>query len=136
METVKVVIFVALWLLFLLSIILVLKEQYDAKKCKWIAEGRKRGLERAKWNVEKVFQKLAPIEWENPRVNNFKCNFLDAYEALIVIIEEEGRYMVLIKKYGYVLLEDTNYFFTLEDALKYVDSFRIKLLNSIYNKTL
>ena len=136
METVKVVFFVALWLLFLLSIVLVLKEQYDAKKCKWIAEGRKKGLEKAKRNVEKVFSKLAPIEWENPRVNNFKCNFLDVYEALIVILEENGRYMVLIKKCGCVLLEDTNYFFTLENALKYVDNFRINLLNSISNETI
>lgn len=136
METVKTVFFVALWLLFLLSIVLVLKEQYDAKKCKWIAEGRKKGLEKAKWNVEKVFPKLAPLDLRSPREGYYKCNFLDAYEALIVILEENGRYMVLIKKCGCVLLEDTNYFFTLENALKYVDNFRINLLNSISNETI
>ena len=48
METVKIVFFVALWVLFLLVIVLVLKEKYDIKKSKWIAEGRKIGLERAK----------------------------------------------------------------------------------------
>ena len=125
-----------LCILFLLSLIVSINKKYDTLKSKWIAEGRKMGLERAKWNVDKVFSKLTPIEWENPRVNNFKCNFLDAYEALIVILEEDGRYMVLIKKCGCVLLEDTNYFFTLEDALKYVDNFRINLLNNISNETI
>lgn len=124
-----------LCVLFLAVLIVSLNNKYYTLKSKWIAEGRKIGLERAKWDIEKVFSKLAPIEWENPRVNNFKCNFLDAYEALIVILEEDGRYMVLIKKCGCVLLEDTNYFFTLEDALKYVDNFRINLLNSISNET-
>lgn len=125
-----------LCVLFLAVLIVSLNNKYDTLKSKWIAEGRKMGLERAKWNVDKVFSKLTPIEWENPRVNNFKCNFLDAYEALIVILEEDGRYMVLIKKCGCVLLEDTNYFFTLEDALKYVDNFRINLLNNISNETI
>lgn len=136
MGTFEITVCATLCILFLLSLIVSINKKYDTLKCKWIAEGRKVGLERAKWNVDKVFSKLTPIEWENPRVNNFKCNFLDAYEALIVILEEDGRYMVLIKKCGCVLLEDTNYFFTLEDALKYVDNFRINLLNSISNETI
>lgn len=136
MGTFEITVCATLCILFLLSLIVSINKKYDTLKCKWIAEGRKVGLERAKWNVDKVFSKLTPIEWENPRVNNFKCNFLDAYKALIVILEEDGRYMVLIKKCGCVLLEDTNYFFTLEDALKYVDNFRINLLNSISNETI
>lgn len=131
METVKVVFFVALWLLFLLSIILVLKEQYETKKCKWIAEGRKRGLERAKWNVERVFPKLAPLNLRKPRENYYKCDFLDAYTAEIIRLEENGRYIVLIKKYDYVLLEKTEYFFTLEDSINFIADFRRNLLNSI-----
>lgn len=136
MGTFEIAVCVTLGVLFISVSVVALRNSYETLQCKWIAEGRKMGLEQAKWNVEKVFSKLAPIEWENPRVNNFKCNFLDAYEALIVILEEDGRYMVLIKKCGCVLLEDTNYFFTLEDALKYVDNFRINLLNSISNETI
>lgn len=136
MGTFEITVCATLCILFLLSLIVSINKKYDTLKSKWIAEGRKMGLERAKLNVDKVFSKLTPIEWENPRVNNFKCNFLDAYEALIVILEEDGRYMVLIKKCGCVLLEDTNYFFTLEDALKYVDNFRINLLNNISNETI
>lgn len=45
METVKIVFFVALWVLFLLVIVLVLKEKYDTKKSKWIAEKIIEGLE-------------------------------------------------------------------------------------------
>lgn len=131
MGPIEITICATVCILVLVAGVIAIRENYDALKSKWVAEGRKIGLERAKWNVEKVFSKLYPIEWENYRVNNFKCNFLDAYEALIVILEEDGRYMVLIKKCGCVLLEDTNYFFTLEDALKYVDNFRINLLNSI-----
>ena len=135
MGPIEITVCATVCILVLIAGVVAIRENYDALKCKWIAEGRKRGLEKAKWNVERIFSRLSPIEWENPKVNNFKCNFLDAYEALIVIIEEDGRYMVLIKKCGCVLLEDTNYFFTLEDALKYVDNFRINLLNSISNET-
>lgn len=136
METVKIVFFVLLWVLFLLVIVLVLKEKYDTKKSKWIAEGRKIGLERAKWNVEKVFPKLAPLNLRKPRENYYKCDFLDAYTAEIVRLEESGRYIVLIKKYDYVLLEKTEYFFTLDDSINFVVNFRRNLLNSISNETI
>ena len=79
METVKVVFLVALWVLFLLVIVLILKEKYDTKKSKWIAEGRKVGLERAKWNVERIFPKLAPLNLRKPRENYYKCDFLNAW---------------------------------------------------------
>nr|DAU19595.1 MAG TPA: hypothetical protein [Crassvirales sp.] len=136
METLKLVVIVALWVLFLLSFVLFLKEKYEDKKIKWIAEGRKIGLERAKWNVERIFPKLAPLSWSNPREDYYKSIFLDAYTAEIVIVPEDGRYIVLIKKYDSLILKDTNYFFTLDTAKTFVETYRINLLNSISSETI
>ena len=136
METLKLVVIVALWVLFLLSFVLFLKEKYEDKKIKWIAEGRKIGLERAKWNVERIFPKLAPLNWSNPREDYYKCIVLDAYTAEIVRTPENGKYIVLIQKYDSVILKDTNYFFTLATATSFVEAYRINLLNSISNETI
>jgi len=43
--------------------------------------------------------------------------------------------MVLIKKYDYILIQESNYFFTLDDAANFVEDYRINLLNSISNET-
>lgn len=136
MGTFEITVCTTLCILFLLSLIVSINKKYDTLKSKWIAEGRKMGLERAKWNVEKVFSRLTPLDWKSPRVDYHKCNFLDAYTATIVRLQEEGKYIVLIKKFDCVLLENTEYFFSLEDAVDYVDKFRDKLLASIFNETI
>ena len=131
MGTFEIAVCVTLGVLFILASILSLRDKYETLQCKWIAEGRKRGLERAKWNVEKIFPKLAPLNWSSTREDYYKCLFLDAYTAEIIRIPEDGRYMVLIKKYDYILLQESNYFFTLVDASNFVEEYRINLLNSI-----
>lgn len=136
MGTFEITVCATLCVLFLAVLIVSLNNKYDTLKSKWIAEGRKIGLERVKWNVEKVFSRLTPLDWKSPRVGYHQCNFLDAYTATIVELQEDKRYIVLIKKFDYVLLEDTNYFFSLEDAADYVDKFRDKLLASIFNETI
>lgn len=136
MGTFEIIVCATLCVLFLLALTVSLNKKYDTLKCKWIAEGRESGLRKAKWNVEKVFPLLAPLVWEKTSPDYYKCIFLDAYEALIVRLHEDNRYMVLIKKYNNILLIDTNYFFTLDSAMDYVNSFRIGLLDSITNETL
>ena len=131
MGTFEIAVCVTLGVLFILASVVALRDSYETLQCKWIAEGRKRGLERAKWNVEKVFPKLAPLIWSSHREDYYKCLFLDAYTAEIVRIPEDGRYMVLIKKYDYILIQESNYFFTLDDAANFVEEYRINLLNSI-----
>ena len=136
MGTFEIAVCVTLGVLLLLSSIISLRNQYEALQCKWIAKGRKMGLEKAQWNIERVFHSLTPLSWKSPRVGYHQCNFLDAYTATIVELQEDKRYIVLIKKFNYVLLEDTNYFFSLEDAADYVDKFRDKLLASISNESI
>ncbi len=123
-------------ILVLVAGVIAIRENYDTLKSKWIAEGRESGLRKAKWNVEKVFPLLAPLVWEKTSPDYYKCIFLDAYEARIVRLHEDNRYMVLIKKYNNILLVETNYFFTLDSAMDYVNSFRIGLLDSITNETI
>lgn len=136
MGTFEITVCTTLCILFLMSLIVSINNKYDTLKSKWIAEGRRMGLERAKWNVEKVFPLLAPLVWEKTSPNYYKCIFLDAYEARIVKLEEDSRYMVLIKKYNNILLVETNYFFTLDSAIDYVNSFRIGLLDSITSEAI
>ena len=136
MGTFEITVCATLCILFLLSLIVSINKKYDTLKSKWIAEGRESGLRKAKWNVEKGFPLLAPLVWEKTSPNYYKGIFLDAYEARIVRLHEDNRYMVLIKKYNNILLIDTNYFFTLDSAMDYVNSFRIGLLDSITNKTI
>lgn len=136
MGTIKIAICVTIGILLLLSLVISLIDSYETLKCKWIAKGKKMGLERAKWNVEKVFSKLAPLDLRSPREGYYKCNLLDAYTAEIVKLESDGRYIVLIKKYDYVLLEATEYFFSLDASIKFIVNFRINLLNSISTETI
>lgn len=136
MGTFEITVCATLCVLFLLSLIVSINKKYDTLKCKWVAEGRESGLRKAKWNVDKVFPLLAPITWEKTSPDYYKCIFLDSYEARIVRLHEDNRYMVLIKKYNNILLIDTNYFFTLDSAMDYVNSFRIGLLDSITNETI
>lgn len=136
MGTFEITVCATLCVLFLAVLIVFLNNKYDTLKSKWIAEGRESGLKRAKWNVDKVFPLLAPLVWEKTSPDYYKCIFLDVYEARIVRLHEDNRYMVLIKKYNNILLVDTNYFFTLDSAMDYVNSFRIGLLDSITNETL
>lgn len=136
MGTFEITVCTTLCILFLSALTVSLNKKYDTLKCKWIAEGRESGLRKAKWNVEKVFPLLVPLVWEKTSPDYYKCIFLDAYEARIVRLHEDNRYMVLIKKYNNILLVETNYFFTLDSAMDYVNSFRIGLLDSITNETI
>lgn len=136
MGTFEIAVCVTLGVLFILASVVALRDNYETLQCKWIAKGRKMGLERAKWNVEKVFPKLAPLNLRSPREGYYKCDFLDAYTAEIISFEQESRYIVLIKKYDSVLLEANEYFFSLGDSIKFIVNFRINLLNSISNETL
>ena len=131
MGTFEIAVCVTLSVLFILASVVTLRDSYETLQCKWIEEGRKRGLERAKWNVEKIFPKLAPLDLRSPREGYYKCNFLNAYTAEIISLEENGRYIVLIKKYDSILLEANESFFSLDDSIKFIVNFRINLLNSI-----
>lgn len=135
MGTFEIAVCLTLGVLFILASVVALRDSYETLQCKWIAEGRKRGLEQAKWNAENVFPKLAPLIWSSHREDYYKCLFLDAYTAEIIRIPEDGRYMVLIKKYDYILIQESNYFFTLDDATNFVEDYRINLLDSISNET-
>lgn len=131
MGTFEIAVCVTLGVLFILASVVALRDSYETLQCKWIAKGRKMGLEKAKWNVEKVFSKLAPLNLRSPRQGYYKCDFLDAYTAEIIDLEADGRYTVLIKKYGCVLLEANECFFSLDASIKFVVEYRINLLNSI-----
>jgi hypothetical protein len=131
MGTFEIAVCVTLGVLFILASVVALRDMYETLQCKWVAKGKRMGLEQAKWNVKKIFLHLAPLDLRSLRENYYKCNFLDAYTAEIIRLETDGRYMVLIKKYDRLLLEDSEYFFSLDDSIKFIVDFRIKLLKSI-----
>nr|DAG99790.1 MAG TPA: hypothetical protein [Crassvirales sp.] len=135
MGTFEIAVCVTLGVLFLLASVISLRDSYETLQCKWIAKGRKMGLEQAKWNLEKVFPKLAPLDLRSPKEGYYKCDLLNVYTAEIVKLESDSRYIVLIKKYDCVLLKANECFFSLDAAIKFIVDFRINLLNSISNET-
>lgn len=135
MGTFEIAVCLTLGVLFILTSVVALRDKYETLQCKWIAEGRKRGLEQAKWNVERVFSKLSPLDLRSPKEGYYKCDLLNTYTAEIIKLESDSRYIVLIRKYDCVLLETNECFFSLDASIKFVVEFRKNLLNSISNET-